>query len=144
MAHFYGSIKGQRGEAPRLGTKASGMETYCASWAGAVRCSAYLAEDGEDHVRVHLTPWRGAGADVLLYDGPISGVGLDYDYAGAAKAGMAMRKLAAPTEVETSTPALRDALEATGGFLDWAADHGANKAAIDAIRAMRSAALAVA
>lgn len=100
MAHFYGSIKGQRGEATRLGSKASGVEVVAASWAGAVRCSAYLAEDGADHVQVHLTPWKGVGRNVLLYDGPISGAGLAYDYAGAAKAGMAMRKLASPAEVE--------------------------------------------
>jgi hypothetical protein len=36
---------------------------------------------------------------------------------------------------------LYDALEATGGFLDWAADHGADREAIDAIRKMRKQAL---
>lgn len=99
MAHFIGNIQGQRGQASRLGSKASGVEVIAASWAGAVRAAAY-EKDGTDMVRVHLTTWRGAGADVLLYDGPISGAGLDYDYAGAAVAGMAMRKLASPAEVK--------------------------------------------
>jgi len=33
MAHFYGTIRGQRGEASRLGVKASGLVTYNVYWA---------------------------------------------------------------------------------------------------------------
>lgn len=74
MSHFYGTVQGNRGEATRRGSKASGMETYCASWSGAVRCFAYVNADGVDCVRVEKTTWptwRGAGEFKLLYDGPI-------------------------------------------------------------------------
>ena len=70
MSHFYGTIQGNKGEATRCGTKDSGMTTYCASWDGAIRCSAYM-KDGKDHVRVEKTTWHGVGEYKLLYDGPI-------------------------------------------------------------------------
>jgi len=70
MSHYYGTIQGNRGEATRCGTKNSGMETYCASWKGAVRCMAYI-KDGVDYVRVEKTMWQGCGECKLLYDGPI-------------------------------------------------------------------------
>lgn len=74
MAHFYGTLQGTRGEATRCGSKASGMETYCASWRGAVRCYAYVDEQtGEDFVTVSLTPWQRRGVSETLYDGPIGG-----------------------------------------------------------------------
>jgi hypothetical protein len=41
MAHFYGTINGQRGQASRLGGKASGLTTYAASWQGAVKVSLW-------------------------------------------------------------------------------------------------------
>ncbi len=69
MSHFYGILQGSRGEATRCGTKNSGMETYCASWSGAVRCFAYVNEKGENCVRVELTKWHGVGTYKPLYDG---------------------------------------------------------------------------
>ena len=72
MAHFYGTIEGNRGQATRCGSKSSGMTSYAASWAGAVRTVAY-EKDGVDMARVELTTWKGAGGYRLLYDGPISG-----------------------------------------------------------------------
>ena len=68
MSHFYGTVQGNRGEASRGGSKASGMETYCASWSGAVRCYAY-EKDGVDMVRVERTTWHGVGNYKVLYDG---------------------------------------------------------------------------
>ena len=47
------------------------METYCASWRGAIRCNAYIDKDGTDCVRVEKTTWKGDGEYKLLYDGPI-------------------------------------------------------------------------
>ena len=70
MAHFYGTLQGGRGEATRCGSKDSGMVTYCTSWRGAVRCTAY-DRGGIDCVRVERVPWKGAGPYVLLYDGPM-------------------------------------------------------------------------
>ena len=86
MSHFYGTLKGARGEATRCGTRTSRMETHCASWEGAVRCYAYVrGENGPDCVLVELTTWHGAGRNVVLYDGPISGDGVPRDYAALVK-----------------------------------------------------------
>jgi len=72
MAHFYGTLKGQRGEAARLGTKLSGLKTIAASRQGAVR--VYLWEkDGRDWCEVALIPWQGRGVQRLLYYGAIDG-----------------------------------------------------------------------
>jgi len=73
MSHFYGTLKGSRGEATRCGTKKSGITTHTASWEGAVRVELYQ-KDGIDYAKVCLTKWRnGAGDYKLLYDGPVSG-----------------------------------------------------------------------
>jgi len=68
MSHFYGTLKGNRGEATRCGSEKSRMETYCASWDGAIRCEAYV-KDGKDYVKVEKTKWQGKGEYKLLYDG---------------------------------------------------------------------------
>ena len=75
MAHFYGSIQGARGEATRLGGKASDMVGYVASWKGACRTIAYVNEQGIDCVRVELTTHRGRGVERTVYDGPIGELG---------------------------------------------------------------------
>ena len=74
MSHFYGTTKGNRGEATRTGSKQSGMETYCASWQGAIRCFAYVDKEGNDCVRVEKTTWRGEGENKILYEGVIGEV----------------------------------------------------------------------
>lgn len=72
MSHFYGVIQGNRGEATRGGSKASGFSATAASWQGSVR--VHLYEDaGTDFARITLEPWQGQGASRFLYDGPISG-----------------------------------------------------------------------
>lgn len=75
MAHFYGTIRGQRGEASRLGSKASGLAVYAASWQGAVRVTLYYnSATDTDMVDVYLTTHKnGAGIERLLYSGPVSG-----------------------------------------------------------------------
>jgi hypothetical protein len=76
MAQFRGWIKGQRGQASRLGSKASGLDANLASWQGSVSVSLWTTEDGVDMARVWLAPHtNGAGISQLLYDGPISGQG---------------------------------------------------------------------
>ena len=60
--------------ATRQGHKSTGLETYCASWSGAVRCYAYYDEKTEiDMVRVELTQWHSIGQwpARILYEGPI-------------------------------------------------------------------------
>lgn len=70
MSHFYGTVNGGRSDASRCGHKTSGMETYCASWKGAIRCFAYV-EDGVDMVRVEKVSWKGVGEYELLFQGPM-------------------------------------------------------------------------
>jgi hypothetical protein len=74
MAHFYGTIQGNRGEASRLGSKDSGLDVTAASWQGAVSVQLY-ERDGVDYARVTLQPWHGSGTRKDLYDGPVSGKG---------------------------------------------------------------------
>lgn len=74
MSQFYGALQGNRGSATRCGTKGSGMLTHCASWEGAVRCSAYYDEaTKKDRVKVELVQWHGNGTSRVLYDGNING-----------------------------------------------------------------------
>lgn len=71
MAHFRGTVKGQRKEVSRLGTARSGMMVEAQSWEGKVMVYAY-AEDGCNHVRISFAPHHGHGVTCLLYDGPIA------------------------------------------------------------------------
>ena len=73
MANFYGIVQGNRGEATRMGSPKSGLQTVCASWNGAVRCSAFVGPDGQDMVNIVLEPWRGHGpTSRVLYSGPMN------------------------------------------------------------------------
>lgn len=74
MAHFYGTLKGNRGEASRLGSKASGIKACIASWEGAVTVVLWHdAETGVDMASVYLNKHHGAGTDQPLYYGPVGG-----------------------------------------------------------------------
>ena len=70
MSHFYGTLRGQAGEATRCGSKNSGLTAWAASWQGAVQISLY-EQDGVDMANVSLIPWQGAGVSKLLYSGPV-------------------------------------------------------------------------
>lgn len=71
MAHFYGRMKGAKGETSRLGTKASGLRANLASWQGCVQVHLYANEE-VDHVRVTLDTHHGQGTFRVLYDGPVN------------------------------------------------------------------------
>jgi len=74
MAHFYGTLQGQRGQASRLGGKGSGLQTYAASWQGAVSVRLYYDEEtGADMALVTLTRHHGKGSERVIYDGPVKG-----------------------------------------------------------------------
>lgn len=60
MAHFYGTLKGNRGEATRMGTEKSGLVTYAAGWQGAIRVEVYTY-NGKDMYHICLVPWQGSG-----------------------------------------------------------------------------------
>jgi hypothetical protein len=84
MSHFYGITRGcARTEATRRGTAKSGLETVAASWEGAVKVTLY-ERDGRDYARIGFITWHGAGRDLTLYDGPVSGSGA-MDYVTALK-----------------------------------------------------------
>lgn len=70
MAHFRGSVQGGRTEASRLGHRSSGLTTYAASWAGAVKVSLMVRE-GVDWAIVELVPHHGSGVFKTLYSGPV-------------------------------------------------------------------------
>ena len=83
MAQFWGTIKGARGEASRLGHKASGLDTYAASWQGAVSVRLWHdAKTGRDMAQVELTTHLGAGVHRSLYRGPVSGATCECTDAG--------------------------------------------------------------
>lgn len=69
MSHFYGTLKGQRGEATRTGSKQSGLTTTAASWAGAIEVELYTDEQGRDCYRVVQKPWQGKGVSQPLVGG---------------------------------------------------------------------------
>ena len=72
MSHFYGTLRGSRGEATRCGTKKSGLVTYAASWSGAIRTHIWHdAQLGQDKYEVWLAPWKGAGDSKLLARGVV-------------------------------------------------------------------------
>ena len=60
MSHFYGTLKGGRGEATRCGTRNSGLTTYAAGWKGAIRVHVWN-DEGVDRFQVSLEPWQGSG-----------------------------------------------------------------------------------
>ena len=70
MSHFYGTLKGNRGEATRTGTSKSGLTVHAASWRGAVCVTlSHDAATDTDHYHVALVPWHGAGARCVLAKG---------------------------------------------------------------------------
>lgn len=74
MSHFYGTLKGNRGEATRCGSKDRGMLVHAASWEGAVCARVFHDEEtGKDWAYVRLTDWHGRGQHRELYNGPVDG-----------------------------------------------------------------------
>lgn len=71
MAQFYGTLQGNRGQATRMGTKSSGIESFTASWHGAVRVYLYVdSQTGQETAWVSFVPWHGVGKTKTLYHGP--------------------------------------------------------------------------
>lgn len=72
MAHFYGEIQGNKGEASRLGSKQSGFRTVAASWSGAIETYIYWDKDAKRNMfSVYLIPWGGSsdGKRKLIAEG---------------------------------------------------------------------------
>lgn len=72
MAHFYGTLQGSRGEASRLGTKASGLQVTAASWDGAIDVSLdYDERTGKNRYTVRERKWHGHGVDRVIAEGVV-------------------------------------------------------------------------
>jgi len=72
MSHFYGSLQGCRGEATRCGSKQSGIETYAASWDGAIYVRVqHNEETKEDTFFVAQIKWQENGINQELASGVI-------------------------------------------------------------------------
>lgn len=69
MAHFRGTLKGNRGEASRLGTARTGLVVTANGWDFGVK--VILREDGHDIADIYLTGGSHA-ADVPVYLGSYS------------------------------------------------------------------------
>ena len=61
MAHFYGTLQGNRGRATRCATKKSGLVTQAASYSGAIEVQITHERDGLDHFSITEIPWHGRG-----------------------------------------------------------------------------------
>ncbi|MGE0576123.1 MAG: hypothetical protein AB7F22_07675 [Reyranella sp.] len=73
MAHFRGTVQGIRGQASRLGSKASGLEITANGWDGGVTVRLY-ERNGKDWARITLTGGSGySGAQFDIFNGPIDG-----------------------------------------------------------------------
>lgn len=70
MSHFYGTLRGSRGQATRQGTRVSGVETVAASWKGCIRVRMF-ERDGEDCFTVSQEQWHGSGVYEILAEGVI-------------------------------------------------------------------------
>lgn len=75
MAHFRGTIQGNRGQASRLGSKDSGLRVEAQSWQGKV-VVVLGTKDGIDTAYVTLQQHsNGKGhRGLVLYDGPVAGM----------------------------------------------------------------------
>jgi len=72
MSHFYGSVKGNRGESTRGGTKNSGYHTIAASWDGAIEVRLiYDPESDANRYEIYQTAWHGKGIEQPIASGII-------------------------------------------------------------------------
>jgi len=55
MSRFYASIQGNRGEATRQGTNASGIVGHIRGWNIGARIECFVDSEGKDAVKVTLT-----------------------------------------------------------------------------------------
>lgn len=65
MAHFFGSMMGNRGEVTRCGSKLSGLTAHIRSWDVGVRVEIFVNSKGEDTIRLYQT--EGSNGSPLSY-----------------------------------------------------------------------------
>jgi hypothetical protein len=71
MAHFYGNLKGSRGEATRCGTANSGLSVSARSWQGSVHLALYVNADGVTRCRILASTGSTSHPEATLWDGDI-------------------------------------------------------------------------
>ena len=79
MSQFYGTVDGSRGQATRQGTKASGIVTKAASWAGGIQTHLFEDRNGAERYRVEAIRWHGHGESFIIAEGFV-GEKPDYVY----------------------------------------------------------------
>lgn len=71
MARYQAIIRGNRGEASRLGTRKSGIRAMARGWEGGAKVIMWEGEDGRDHLSVTIGPHHNVGQKTILH-GPIA------------------------------------------------------------------------
>lgn len=74
MAKFYGTLKGCRGEATRLGSALSGIKVSAQSWDGSIIVRMYQVEkDGEEKTYCNIGYAEGSSSisDKTIFEGTI-------------------------------------------------------------------------
>ena len=71
MAMFYGTIRGGRGEATRLGHANTGLRTTTQSHEGSIIVSMYVANAGLQCVDISVGTGSTGSGNWILYSGPI-------------------------------------------------------------------------
>lgn len=66
MAHFRGTVAGNRGEASRLGSKDSGLFVRANGWNVGVAVSGAAHNDGKDRFDVYATSGSNGGGSALI------------------------------------------------------------------------------
>lgn len=66
MARFRGTLKGQRGEASRLGNAKTGLEVECNGWDAGVSIRATVSSQETDIFAVYMTGGSNGGLGELL------------------------------------------------------------------------------
>ena len=74
MAQFMGYVKGQRGEATRLGSKNSGLVVRANGWESGIKVEATVDIEGRDVFWVEITGGSNKGKSATLLGKLVAGV----------------------------------------------------------------------
>jgi len=66
MAHFYGEVQGNHGEATRMGTEKSGFRAHIRGWNIGIRVRCEVNSEGKDTIFVYKTGGSNGGNSELI------------------------------------------------------------------------------
>jgi hypothetical protein len=66
MSHFYGDMKGARGETTRCGTKSSGMQAHIRGWDVGAKVYIQHSKNGKDTIIIYKTGGSHCGMNEQL------------------------------------------------------------------------------